>query len=99
MEENFVFGLPKSEEDERDLVICTKIVYNAEYMKETHGLDNKKEEDLAKIEALIKADMDEISKGMPVYKQIVRTYVTDEPMIKTTTNKVKRFEEIKKLQK
>ena len=54
---------------------------------------------LKKIEDLIKADMDKISEGMPVYKQILRTYVTDEPMIKTTTNKVKRFEEIKKLQK
>ena len=99
VEENFVFGLPRNEEDERDLVMCAKVVYNPEYMKAELGLDNKKEEDLAKIEALIKADMDKISESMPVYKQIVRTYVTDEPMIKTTTNKVKRFEEIKKLQK
>ena len=99
VEENFVFGLPRNEEDERDLVMCAKVVYNPEYMKAELGLDNKKEEDLAKIEALIKADMDKISEAMPIYKQIVRTYVTDEPMIKTTTNKVKRFEEIKKLQK
>ncbi|MBQ1216027.1 MAG: AMP-binding protein [Firmicutes bacterium] len=97
--ENFVFGLPKSEEDERDLVLCTKIVYNPEYMKSELGLDNKKEEDMAKIEALIREDIHKISDTLPVYKQIIRIYVTDEPMIKTTTNKVKRFEEIKKLQK
>ncbi|MBR4074677.1 MAG: AMP-binding protein [Firmicutes bacterium] len=99
VEENFVFGLPRNEEDDRDLVVCTKIVYNKEYMKSELGLDNSKPEDLKKIEDLIKADMDKISEGMPVYKHILRTYVTDEPMIKTTTNKVKRFEEIKKLQK
>ncbi|MBQ4504640.1 MAG: AMP-binding protein [Firmicutes bacterium] len=99
VEENFVFGLPRNEEDDRDLVVCTKIVYNKEYMKSELGLDNSKPEDLKKIEELIKADMDKISEGMPVYKQILRTYVTDEPMIKTTTNKVKRFEEIKKIQK
>ena len=32
-----------------------------------------------------------------VYKYIREIIVTDEPMIKTTTQKVKRFEEIKKI--
>jgi long-chain acyl-CoA synthetase len=33
----------------------------------------------------------------PSYKQINKLVVTDEPMVKTTTGKVKRFEEAKNL--
>ena len=32
-----------------------------------------------------------------IYKQLLRLIITDEPMIKTTTGKVKRFEEVKKM--
>ena len=34
---------------------------------------------------------------MPTYKYIREIIVTDEPLIKTTTQKIKRFEEIKKI--
>ena len=34
---------------------------------------------------------------MPTYKYIKGMILTDEPLIKTTTNKVKRFEELKKI--
>ena len=34
---------------------------------------------------------------MPPYKYIREILVTDEPMIKTTTQKIKRHEELKKL--
>jgi len=39
----------------------------------------------------------EINKGLPNYQHIKNIIVTDEPMIKTTTAKVKRFEEIAKI--
>ena len=42
-------------------------------------------------------DIDRINEIVPVYKQIFRLIVTDQPMIKTTTGKVKRFEEVKHL--
>ena len=90
VEENFVFGQPRTEEDERDLVICTKIVYKPDYMKEEFGLEDKEA-----IAAHIRKDMDRISESLPVYKHILRTIVTDQPMVKTTTGKVKRYEEIK----
>ena len=32
-----------------------------------------------------------------IYKQLLRLIITDEPVIKTTTGKVKRFEEVKKM--
>ena len=61
-------------------------------MKEHYGT-----EDLSEIEKIIKKDIDAINEELPVYKQMLRIIVTDEPMIKTTTGKVKRFEEVKKL--
>ncbi len=91
VEENMVFGQPKHG-DEKDLALCAKIVYKADYMKETYGTD-----DSAEIERIIKKDIDIINEELPAYKQMLRIIVTDQPMIKTTTGKVKRHEEVKNL--
>ena len=53
--------------------------------------------DADKINAYIKKDIDQINDTMPTYKQILRVITTDQPMIKTTTGKVKRYEETKNL--
>lgn len=93
VEESMVFGQKRHDDsDERDLVICAKIVYNKDYMKETY-----KTEDPEEIQRIIKKDIDGINEDLPVYKQMLRVITTDQPMIKTTTGKVKRFEEVKKL--
>jgi len=84
VKENVVLGIP-NKEDDRDLVLYLKVVYDDEYF------DCEKEE----IEKLIKSDVDKINDTLPKYKQIRRVIVTDEEMIKTTSGKVKRFEEIK----
>ncbi|MEG0291395.1 MAG: AMP-binding protein [Anaerovoracaceae bacterium] len=86
--ENFVFGMPKAD-DETDLILGVKIVYNGEYIKTTYG--DISTEDLEKI---IKNDIDKINETMPHYKNLIRVIITDEPMIKTSTAKVKRHEEI-----
>lgn len=86
VEESMVFGMPK----EDDLVVSAKIVYNKEYKEENHL---SKEE----LEQKIWQDIKEINKGLPNYQHIKNIIVTDEPMIKTTTAKVKRFEEIAKI--
>lgn len=86
VEESMVFGMPK----EDDLVVSAKMVYNKEY-KEEKGFS---EEELKK---KIWEDIKEINKGLPNYQHIKNIIVTDEPMIKTTTAKVKRFEEIAKI--
>ncbi len=92
-EESMVFGQKRHDDsDERDLVICAKIVYNKDYMKETY-----KTEDPEDIQRIIKKDIDGINEDLPIYKQMLRVITTDQPMIKTTTGKVKRFEEVKKL--
>ncbi len=93
VEENFIFGQPRHNDgDQNDLALCAKIVYKPDYMKETYGT-----EDSARIEEIIRGDIDKINDTLPTYKQLLRLIITDEPMIKTTTGKVKRFEEVKKL--
>ena len=88
VKENMVFGKEKGD----DLVVSAKIVYNQDYMKDNYP--DKTQEDIEKI---IWEDIKEINKTMPNYKHIKNIIVTDQEMIKTTTAKIKRYEEIKKL--
>ena len=90
--ENFIFGKPRREDDEKDLTLWAKIVYNPEYMKEHYGASTP-----AEAEEVIRRDIDAINDTLPVYKQIFKLIVTDQEMIKTTTGKVKRYEETKNL--
>ena len=48
-----------------------------------------------KLEAIIDFDIKEINKTLPKYKYIKDMILTDVPLIKTSTNKVKRNEEMK----
>ena len=81
-------------ESNTDTEIVAKIVYNKEVMEKDYP-DTKKEE----YEKIIWKDVKEINKTLPTFKHIKKVIVTDEPMIKTTTQKVKRNEEIKKTEK
>ena len=91
VEENMVFGTAKKH-DPSDMSIAAKIVYNKEYVKNNYGDISE-----AELHKIIDKDIDEINKRLPSYKQIIRTIVTDVPTIKTTTAKIKRHEEIKKI--
>ena len=86
--ESMVFGLPKDD----DLLLSVKIVYNKDYISEKYG--DISEENLKDI---IWKDIKNINSNLTNYKHIKNLIITDEPMIKTTTQKVKRFEEIKKI--
>ena len=81
-------------ESNTDTAIVAKIVYNKEVMGKDYP-DTKKED----YEKIIWKDVKEINKTLPTFKHIKKVIVTDEPMIKTTTQKVKRNEEIKKTEK
>ena len=87
-----VFGQQRKADDPLDLAVCLKLVYKPDVMKEVYGATTIEE-----VEKVVRADVDKINETMPTYKQITKIVVTDEPMIKTTTGKVKRFEETKKL--
>ena len=93
VKESFVYGKPE-EDDEIDLKICTKVVYDKDSMKEIYGVENEKD-----ILDILWAKIKEINKTMPAYKSIKEITVTEEELIKTTTQKIKRHEEIKKMKK
>ena len=85
VKECFVFG----KEDEDDLKVTAKIVYNKDFFKDM------KEEEIKEI--IWKRVKEDVNTAMPKYKYVKEIIVTDEELIKTTTLKVKRFEEMKKI--
>lgn len=89
VEESMVYGKPKGD----DVLISAKIVYNEEYIKEKY--QNITQEELKEI---IWKDIKEINKSLTNYKHIKNIIITNEPMIKTTTAKIKRHEEMKKIE-
>ena len=93
VKESFVYGKPE-ENDEIDLKICAKIVYDKDLMQEIYGVS--KQEDILNV---MWGKIKEINKTMPAYKYIKEITLTEEELIKTTTMKIKRHEEMKKLLK
>jgi len=94
--ESMVFGHEDDTRNDRneDVILCAKIVYDKEKIKQ-HFNNQPKE----KYQELIENDIkDNINKLMPAYKYIRKVLITDEPLIKTTTLKIKRNEEMKKIQ-
>jgi len=91
VEECMVFGMP-DEVDKNDLKLSVKVVYNKETAKEKYP--NASEEDLRK---MLWEKIKEINKTFPPYKYIKNMILTAEELIKTTTKKVKRQEEMKKI--
>ena len=90
VKESFVYGKP-NEKDPEDLKIGAKVVYDEEHAEEVFGTTDEKEIK-EKIWAQIKQ---EVNQKMPTYKFIKELTVTKVPLIKTTTSKIKRFEEYK----
>ena len=91
IEESFVFGMP-DKIDKSKIKVAVKVVYNKEIVKEKYG--DISEEDLFPI---IWNKIKEVNKTLPRYKYITHMILTDEPLIKTTTHKTKRNEELKKV--
>lgn len=87
--ESMVYGMP---DRDNDVKLCAKIVYNEDTMKELYP--NNTKEDYKK---LIMEQIKIINHTMPAYKYIRDIIITTEPLIKTTTQKVKRNEEMKKI--
>ena len=71
--------------------IYAKIVYNEEIMKEKYGEKEQKE-----YKDIIWEEIKKINQDLPMFKHIKEIEITTKPLAKTTTQKVKRFEEIKK---
>ncbi len=91
VEECLVYAIPNNK-DKNDVKLSVKIVYNKEVVNEKYP--NIKFEEL---EDIMWNKIKEINKTFPPYKYIKNMILTDEELIKTTTKKVKRNEEIKKI--
>ncbi len=89
VEECMVFGLP-DENDKNDIKLSVKIVYDREITKEKYS--DKSEDELYKI---IWDEIKKINTTFPRYKHIQNMILSSEELIKTTTKKVKRQEEMK----
>ena len=80
------------EKDKTDTMLCAKIVYDNDLIKENLGEKTEKE-----YKEIIWEEIKEINKNLPVFKHIKNITITTTPLIKTTTQKVKRYEELKML--
>ena len=79
------------EKTKTDTLLVAKIVYDRDLIEKEFPGENKE-----KYKDLIFEQIKEINKNLPTYKHIKQIIVTDEPMSKTTTQKIKRYEEIEK---
>ena len=88
--ESMVFGMP-DENDKNDLKLSVKIVYDKEVVKEKYG--NIPQEEIRDI--IWNKIKEEVNTTVPRYKHIMNMILSDKELIKTTTKKVKRNEEMK----
>ena len=95
--ESMVFAsLDDSKQDRNtDNVICAEIIYDEDELKKAYP--NIKESEYC--DTIWNDIKTKVNKQMPAYKYIRRILVSTEPIIKTTTQKIKRSEELKKIQK
>ena len=86
IEESIIYSRNKTK---TDTVLCAKIVYDKERIQETFG----KQKDYKNV---VWQDIKKMNEELPAYKHIKEIIITDEPLEKTTTQKVKRYAEIQK---
>ena len=91
VEECMVFGMP-DEKDKDDVKLSVKIVYNKEIADEKY-----KDKSFEELKQIIWEQIKELNKTFPRYKHVQNLILSDEELIKTTTKKVKRHEEMAKI--
>ena len=91
VQECMVFGLPDNE-DKNDIKLSVKVVYDKEIVSERYPEISNDE-----LRKIIWEQIKKINTTFPRYKHIQNMILTDEELIKTTTKKVKRYEEMKKM--
>ena len=89
IKESFVYGLP---EEDGDYKICAKLQYDRDIMRQVYNVSTEEE-----VKEVLLKEIKKINKTMPPYKYIRDILVTEEDFIKTTTQKIKRNEEMKKI--
>ncbi len=93
IKESFIFGKIQSN-DENNIKINVKIVFDRDVIKDVYKVE--KDEDIYKV---LSKEIKEVNQTMPSYKAIRGMILTEEPLIKTTTNKIKRQENLDAIRK
>ena len=86
--ESFVYSVEKNNRIE----LCAEVVYDPDFLTERQGKMSEEE-----IYSFIGNEIKSINKTLPTYKYIRHYIITDIPLLKTTTNKIKRYAELKKM--
>ncbi len=92
VEESLIFGKQKNE-DKEDIKVFVKIVYNKKTMQQIYQVENEEE-----IYSILAKKVKKVNQFLPKYKMIRGIIITEEPLIKTSTNKIKRQENINAIQ-
>ena len=87
--ESLVYSREKSK---TDTMLCAKIVYDEEMIKQYLGEKTEKE-----YKDIVWKEIKEINKELPIFKHVKDITLTKEPFAKTTTQKVKRYAELKRV--
>ena len=93
VKEAFIFGKAQSD-DKNNIKINVKIVFDRDVIKDVYKVE--KNED---IYTVLTKKIKEINQTMPSYKAIRGIMLTEEPLIRTTTNKIKRQENLDAIRK
>lgn len=89
--DSFVFGEP-IDGDWTDLRIAVQVQYSAKEIKDLYGADTQEQ-----IHDALWEKIKEVNQTIPHYKRVTDLYLTEEPFIKTTSLKIKRKEQIKRV--
>ena len=89
IKESFVY---EKKDEDGDVKVCAKIVYDKDLIKELYNIEGEDN-----IKEFLWKKVKEVNNLMPKYKYIREIIITQDELIKTTTLKVKRHEELKKI--
>lgn len=90
IKECMVYG--KEVEGEKELIITVKVIPNLEEIESKHGKNLTDEQ----IHNIIWEQIKQVNRKLTSYKAIKKLEIKKDEFVKTTTMKIKRFEEIKK---
>ncbi len=93
VKESFIFGKQLSD-DQNDIKINCKIVFDRPVVNETYKVVSDEE-----INSVLSEKIKEVNRAMPPYKAIRGLIFSEDPLIKTSTNKIKRQENLDAINK
>lgn len=93
VKESFIFGKQQSD-DKDDIKINVKIIFDREVMQEAYKVETDEE-----IYKVLADKIKEINQIMPKYKAIRGILISEKPLLKTTTSKIKRQANLEVIEK